>query len=160
MIEQRSGNLRTTIDPGLVEDDILLKGGEPRLHVYRKLATGYEAVAQRSLVRQGDRLQIRYVVSEDVYGAIVSIDGRMQLTQHLPVSSAAKSDQAVRLTRGREVALPQSYQLDDAPQFERFFFLTSAEPFLISEALTHLAGGQELPSRVESIQISTFEVRK
>jgi hypothetical protein len=108
--------------------------GTPHLVVHRQRGEASEPLAHGDLARKAELLQVSYVASGARYGVIVSIDGRGVVTLHLPEhgeSSAALSP------RGR-VALPHSYELDDAPGFERFFFITSAAPFRI-EAVTTAA---------------------
>src|SRR6185436_11941296 len=66
------------------------------------------------------------------YGAIVSIDGRGAVTLHLPRQGA----RATRLPEGGEtVLLDRAYELDDAPRWERFFFVTGEAPFEIEPLL-------------------------
>jgi hypothetical protein len=63
------------------------------------------------------------------------------------------------------VSLASAFELDDAPAFERFFFVTSPEPFavaVVTEAAARLgpsgAGGRlELPPSLEQ---STLLLRK
>ena len=62
------------------------------------------------------------------YGVIVSIDGRGHVTMHLPPAAIAPS----ALGREPTVLLDQAYELDDAPRWERFYFITGDEPFPIA----------------------------
>ena len=56
----------------------------------------------------------------------------------------------------KTTALPNAYALDDAPRFERFFFITSDEPIDVAQSLAAMralgddgaAGTLELPSNV------------
>ena len=56
-------------------------------------------------------------------GVIVSIDGNGAVTLHAPRDAATSS---VLEPEGATL-LPDAYELDDAPHFERFFFVTAAE---------------------------------
>jgi len=78
-----------------------------------------ELAAARAL----DRLQISYNARAHKYGLVASLDGRGVLTVH----SGERAP--IVLEDGGVVQLPHSYELDDAPDFERFFIVASTEPF-------------------------------
>ena len=99
--------------------------GPARLHVYRKAAKGVERLPDGAAVRAGDELQLAYVASGHRFGAVVSLDGAGRVTFHLPEGGG----RAVSLRASGEVTLPQSYQLDAAPRFERFLLVTGDVPF-------------------------------
>ena len=63
-----------------------IKGSEqePRLLVFRKLASGAERLQDGALARSGDLVQLAYRSGGLQYGAILSVDGRGTVTQHLP----------------------------------------------------------------------------
>ena len=88
-------------------------------------------LADGASVQAGDRLQLQYRAGDRGHGAIVSIDGRGVATLHFPSSPAAST----RLREGGLVALDHSYELDDAPAFERFVLVTADEPFSVATAL-------------------------
>ena len=48
------------------------------------VADGSEELQRGAVVRQGDEIRVGYRASGRAYGAILSIDGRGNLTQHLP----------------------------------------------------------------------------
>jgi hypothetical protein len=131
--------------PGQAQE-VRLKGGGAYLSVYRQTATGAEALAEEDLVAEGNNLQIGYVAGRSRYGAILSIDGRGVVTLHFP--SAAIDGQ--ELERGGEVLLPFSYTLDDAPGFERFFFVVSRRPFSVQRALEAARELAEEPQTAKS----------
>ncbi|MDE2832664.1 MAG: hypothetical protein OXN20_21310, partial [Gemmatimonadota bacterium] len=64
-------------------------------------------------------------------GVIVSVDGRGTVTRHLPASGTS----AVRLIQGDPVPLDYSYELDDAPKWERFYFLTADASFDVRDVV-------------------------
>ncbi|HEX8539626.1 MAG TPA: ActD-like protein, partial [Cystobacter sp.] len=64
-------------------------------------------------------------------GVIFSVDGRGTVTLHAP----ERGLDAMPLAPSGTHALPQAYALDDAPAFERFFFVTSDDPFSLEEVL-------------------------
>jgi hypothetical protein len=107
-----------------VSEGVRVKG-TPELLVYRKGSAGAELLADRGLVKPGDWLQIKYVPAGRSYGAIVSIDGRGAVTLHFPESPSGST----RLEGDKAAALEHAFELDDAPGFERFFFVTSRQGF-------------------------------
>jgi hypothetical protein len=113
------------------EDGTRVKGrAAPHLLVHRRTTSGAEVVAPGAPARPGDLLQLGYVAAPG-FGVIVSIDGRGGVTRHWP----AEGDEAGALTSGREVLLPESFRLDDAPSFERFILVTADRPFEVAPVL-------------------------
>jgi len=114
------GERRVDAPPGATER---AKGG-PQLVVYRFDGVTAERLEDGALVRQGDLIQLGYVAAGAQHGVILSVDGRGDVTLHYPTSqggpTALRSDGLRRLGR--------SYELDDAPDFERFFFVTADAP--------------------------------
>lgn len=107
-----------------VPDIIRLKGMEPGIFVFKKTAGEPLRLSDGAGTRAGDVLQLAYVSTERPYGIILSIDGRGVVTLHHPPNDAASQ----KLELNRRVFLENAYQLDDAPLFERFFFVSSASP--------------------------------
>ncbi len=109
-------------------DDTTIKGGsDASLVLYRKLAAGSETLKRGAVVRQGDEIRVGYRASGRAYGAILSIDGRGNLTQHLP----ATGEQAAGLQPSGTVLLDFAYELDDAPRWEAFYFVAADAPFAL-----------------------------
>jgi hypothetical protein len=104
-----------------------IKGG-PQLSIFREGQP--VALGEGDLAHEGDVLQIAVTHGGAPYGAVVSIDGRGSVTVH-----------ARRLTPEEgagTIVLDQALKLDDAPDFERFFLVTSAKPIPM-ETLTSAA---------------------
>lgn len=97
-----------------------LKGLSPYLTLHRKVDSGQEELTSGRHARQGDLIQLSYVAAGASYGAIVSVDGRGHTTLHFPTQINADPS----LESGGAIPLEQAYELDDAPHFERFFFVT------------------------------------
>lgn len=112
---------------------VRLKGAEPELLVYRSTADAGdpEALDDGSIAMAGDRLQITYNAGGRSYGAIVSIDGRGAVTLHYPLTASSEPV----LAPGGNHQLPYAYELDDAPEFERFYFVTADSTFSVTELL-------------------------
>jgi len=116
---------RTGAHPG----DTRVKGARPHLVVHRKRGTHAELLPRRARVAQGDQLQLSYVAASARYGVIFSIDGRGVVTVHFP----EEPGEDTALEQEGTVHLAHSYRLDDAPGFERFFFVTSRAPIDVRE---------------------------
>ncbi len=112
------------VDDPFRQDVTRIKGAPARIVVYRKKNNSAELLGNNSPVREKDLLQIAYYSAEDTHGIILSIDGRGTVTLHYP----APPSTSTRIERNREMLLPRSYELDDAPGFERFIFITSGKP--------------------------------
>jgi len=122
-------------------DGIRLKGAESRLVLHRQLK-GSDDQAERlregQAVAEGDVLQVSYIAAGASHGVIVSIDGRGITTLHYPPPQDPPT--STRLTQGAAIPLSSAYELDDAPSFERFFFVTSEGPApLNAEVVTRAA---------------------
>jgi hypothetical protein len=107
------------------------KGLLPQLIVHRQGAAEPERLADGAGATAGDVVQLSYVAAGQPYGAILSVDGRGAVTVHVPETGA----QSVPLAASGTHALPRAYELDDAPAFERFLFITSDTPFALDPVL-------------------------
>jgi anti-sigma factor RsiW len=107
------------------------KGLQPQLIVHRQGAAEPERLADGAGATAGDVVQLSYVAAGRPYGAILSVDGRGAVTVHVPETGA----QSVPLAASGTHALPRAYELDDAPAFERFLFITSDTPFALDPVL-------------------------
>lgn len=105
-------------------DTTRIKGLAPHLVVYRKRGEGVERLADGAKARVGDELQVAYVAARQAHGVVVSIDGAGAVTMHLSLSG-----QSAALNAPRETLLGESYRLDNAPAFERFFLVTAERAF-------------------------------
>ena len=124
---------RTAYEPGYRNgiETTRVKGDGNNLYIYRNKNSSVELISNGAPAREGDLLQIACRTSENSYGAVLSIDGRGAVTMHLP----ADGGRAVRLEPGKKLVLPKSYELDDAPHFERFFFITSKSSFSLDRIM-------------------------
>ena len=104
--------------------EITRQKGVPTLHVHKQARAGAEFLERGDVVEPGDVLQLSYAAAGAEFGAVVSVDGAGAITWHLP----RHGQRAVRLNTGT-VPLDHSYELDDAPDFERFVFITGPAPF-------------------------------
>jgi hypothetical protein len=140
-----------------------IKGLTPALAVYRRTAHGSETLADGAVARSGDLLRVGYRAAGKPYGVILSIDGRGSVTVHLPPNA----ERAAALKRDSTVLLDQAYELDDAPQWERFYFITGDTPFavapIVEAARTAAADHRSPPASLplpHGLDQSTFSVQK
>ncbi len=137
--------------PGGQAADIRLKGGAAHLNVYMKTDGGARLLEEGDRVTEGTTVQIGYVSGSKEYGVIVSIDGRGMVTLHFPPSPTA----GLQLEGQGEVLLPFAYTLDDAPDFERFFFVVSEKSF---SAATVLEAAEKLAEKPESAKSQDLDL--
>jgi len=137
--------LRQPVGP---DEDYRVKGGTSHLYLYKKTSGEASELASGSVVRPGDSVQIAYTSAAKLYGYILSIDGKGQVTQHLP----ERGDLAVALQGGKLKLLDYSYVLDDAPDFEVFLLLTSNEPFDGRQIRTAAAGLESEPDIARALE--------
>jgi hypothetical protein len=97
-------------------------GGPAELSLYLKGAA--DRLPDEAAVRAGDTVQVAYQAPEGRYGVIFSIDGRSAVTLHYPYGPGGET----RLVSGRTVPLDEAYTLDDAPDYEIFFFVVGDRP--------------------------------
>lgn len=105
--------------------------GPPEIFVFRKRPGGAEQLGPGAEVTKGDLLQLSYLARDALFGVIFSVDGRGVATLHSPRDEKGSTE----LVHIGETYLPYSYQLDDAPLFERFFFVTSHRPIDVQRVL-------------------------
>ncbi len=92
--------------------------GEPVLLVHRVVDAGTEQLEEGAVALEGDRIQLSIVPNGFDYGMVVSFDGNGEVTLHYPLSGTGRVEQAETV-----FSLPHSYQLDEAPDFERFILV-------------------------------------
>ena len=112
-------------------DESRAKGVGSRIYLYKKVGDNAVKLADSDSVSAGDIIQISYIASGAKYGAIVSVDGNGVVTQHYPEFGYTSAP----LETNGEIPLDYSYQLDDAPSFERFMLITGDKPFTVSGIL-------------------------
>ncbi|WP_164016281.1 ActD protein [Pyxidicoccus trucidator] len=123
--------------PAPVRSPIVWTGGErikgtPMLRVHRQQGAGEpEQLEDHARARRGDVLQLSYVSGGRPHGVLVSVDGRGAVTLHHPATLSSPT----ALTPGEAAPLGHAYELDDAPGFERFLFVTSEQPLDVASVL-------------------------
>jgi hypothetical protein len=139
-----------------------IKGLKPALAVFRKTADHSEALADGDVARAGDLIRLGYRAAGRRFGVILSLDGRGQVTVHLPRDGR----RAAPLGGGEVVLLDHAYELDDAPRWERFFFVTSETPFdlaAVVDVARHAPVGADPPAVLRlpsALEQSAFSLEK
>ena len=150
-----SNNINITDKPEIIN----IKGSTD-IKIHKQTESGQERLEGNSTVKENDRLQISYLTHTETHGIILSIDGRGYVTLHHPEALNAST----LLIKNEETYLLNSYKLDDAPEFERFFIVYSETSFSIEEIITAaevltknsdkgITGKLELPIKVEQSSI-------
>jgi hypothetical protein len=120
----------TVSENSRTEDYIGIKGGKPvspsapALQVFRRSHGAEQILRNGEAALAGDLLQLAYIPGGETHGVILSIDGKGSATLHFP----EKTDGSTALRNGRRIFLANAFELDRAPRFERFFFITAKEP--------------------------------
>ena len=140
-------------DPGpggrqVLTEGIRIKGEEgidlsrPQIIIYRKNGTTAEVLQNGDTALAGDLLQLAYVSAGKEFGMIFSLDGNGVITLHYP----AEPGGTTALGTDDKVLLANAYELDDAPDFERFFFVAAAQPIHVAAVLEQAAALRNSPS--------------
>ncbi|MCU0849019.1 MAG: hypothetical protein MUD12_14120 [Spirochaetes bacterium] len=108
-----------------------IKGLVTGIEIFRKNGSAAEVLGDGSPVRKGDLLQISYFSHDKKFGSVISIDGRGTAVLHYPMEGGRTT-----IFSGRKILLPNSYELDDAPRFERFFLVLSGKEFNAADVLS------------------------
>ena len=97
--------------------------GPAAIVLKRQRGTRAEPLAANAEVSEGDMIQVGYRAGDWTHGVLVSLDGAGAVTLHFPEDIGAST----ALQPGRTVIL-HGFELDDAPDFERFLLFTAHAP--------------------------------
>lgn len=124
---------------------------KPNLLIHRKTDDHIELLKNGARAKAGDLLQLAYTVPGEFYGVIFSIDGRGVVTLHFP----EEKSESTALKQDKKILLPHAYELDNAPGFERFFFITSKSAVNTAKILEKAESLAKNPdrARVENIEV-------
>ena len=124
-----------------------MKGMGSYLVAHKVSSSGLERLNAGGAAQAGDRLQLSVVGAVDQYAVVCSVDGNGQVTLHFPVNG-----ESTKLTESPS-NLPNSYELDDAPGFERFVLITSLSPLQADDILGKVRSMTTEPgARVEGLE--------
>lgn len=137
-------------------ETVRLKGDGPRVRAYRRRDNPkapdnpfIEALQEGATVRPGDVLQLGYS-SPTPHGALLSLDGRGAVTLLFP----ARATQPARLPKASGL-LDFAYELDDSPDFERFYLITADGPFELQPVMAALRAAVDASRRAGGRLIDT-----
>jgi len=158
-------SMTTSLVPDAPVDDsgvevVRIKGAEAEMFLYQKVDSGSNRLQPGDTVQVGDRIQIRYRAAEARYGFIFSLDGNGLVTRHMPL----QGKMAALLDTSGTVNLDFSYELDDAPRWEKFYFISSAEAFSLDGLITSLqdsfVSGKDTLDLPENLNQQVFVLNK
>ncbi|MBU1240934.1 hypothetical protein KKF84_06075 [Myxococcota bacterium] len=124
-------------NPGTVVGTTRIKGSDS-LMVFLKTSGSAVRLHDRQAVSAGDVIELQYR-SPLKHGVVLSVDGRGAVTLHFPRSPKQSTSLAQR-------PAPRAYELDDAPRFERFIFITSHGPLPVEALLKRARKAGDLMS--------------
>jgi len=124
-----------------------------QLLVFRKNKEDVEILDSGTQSNKGDLLQLAYVAAQKPFGIILSMDGRGEITLHFP----EKKDGSTELLMNKRSLLPHAIELDDAPYFERFFFITSRNKINVENVLRIAGDLAKNPDRVRESELDLPE---
>lgn len=134
-----------------------IKGGENSLFIYSDKTGENKLVNSGEVFTKGDRLQLTYFSTDWKFGTIISKDGNGVVTLHYP----GTINEPGHLILNTEAVLPYSYQLDDAKDFEEFYFIVSNSQFSIEEVLDIVDSGDlNLLEDMNLKVINSLEIKK
>jgi hypothetical protein len=128
---------RGDLTPRSAADSVRIKGPRraavagPYLNVYRSTDGMPERLDDGAAASRGDLIQLTYVADGGKHGVVLSIDGAGRVTLHWPETPAGST----LLKQKGETALLHAYELDAAPLYERFVFVTSDRPLDVERVL-------------------------
>ena len=111
-----------------------VKGAPSQLYLYRESITGSEHLRDGDHAWENDRILLQYQVTGPGFGAILSMDGRGAVTRHLP----EHAQMAMEMEPGPPRSLDYAYELDDAPDWEVFVFVTASQAFAVETVIRAL----------------------
>jgi hypothetical protein len=117
--------------------DTRIKGLDPQILLFRKTEAGSERLENGAIAKEHDLILMQYAAAGRAYGVIFSVDGRDSITRHAPL----KGSKPLQLQQEGPVSLDFSYELDDAPRWEKFYFVTSDSLFdldVVFKAAEHM----------------------
>lgn len=135
-----------------------VNAGKPHLIVHRKTNNTIEQLKTGERAKEGDLLQLAYVAAEESYGVIISIDGSGTVTLHFPDNKS----KSTALKQKKKILLPNAYELDNAPEFERFFFITSSSNINVKEILesAKALANDPLKAKTNNIEVDNTRLKQ
>ena len=121
--------------------------------LYRKKNSEIELLKNKNQAHAGDLLQVAYIPAGKTNGVIFSTDGSGIVTLHFPADKSAPS----HLKKEKKILLSSSYELDDAPDFERFFFITAMKEIDVEDIIKKAEALAASPASAKSASLELSE---
>lgn len=121
-------------DEGTRVLDFQHKGDARPLLIYEKVFIGQKLLHDGDRLPSGSTIQFDFKAENCSHGIISSLDGRGGISWHFPAE--VPGDQ--KLDKGSQKPLAKSFKLDEAPAFERFYFIRAHAPIPVEEVLKSL----------------------
>jgi hypothetical protein len=121
--------------------------------IYKKSNSEIALLNNGDQVKAGDLLQLAYIPAGKRYGVIFSIDGNGVVILHYPEK---KNDSSI-LKQEKKNLLSSAYELDNAPDFERFFFITAMEEIDVQSVIKKAEELALLPASVKTARLELPE---
>jgi len=122
---------------------------KPHIMIHRKMDSDTVLLRSGDRAKEGDLLQIAYSPAGQSYGVIFSIDGNGLVTLHFPQNRTDSTLLQPRVS----VLLRSAYELDDAPQFERFFFITAQTQISVESILDKANSLAQNPEKAKTTKL-------
>ena len=117
-----------TMPIATMSTDVRLKGDGPALRIFRMAGDQPERMTNGAHVKPNDVVQVAFETGGAAHLVIVSVDGAHHTTLHWPLDGNSAVPQGLK-------AVPQAFELDNAPGFERFFLVTAASPISATDVM-------------------------
>lgn len=115
-----------------------IKGPALRLQVWRMTGRDQQLLEDGDTVSAGDLVQAKFGTSTTGYGTVFTVDGRKKVTLLHPTAP----DGETRIEPGALRPTSFAYELDDAPDFERVFFVVCDAPIDVRALTDRVAAGE------------------
>lgn len=127
------------------QEDSLTYFDSPRLEITRmEKKVSLNQLHQGDILAENDEIMLKYSAKGRKYGMIFSIDGTGFVSLHYP--STAEDEPILNNSAGSP--LDYALQIDNAPSFEKFYFVTSIDLFEPDTILNIARLSAEYPARV------------
>lgn len=111
--------------------------GDAAIVLQRQQGTRAENLLAGATVSEGDTIQVSYRSGGWTHGVLVSLDGAGEVTLHFPETQGAS-------TELRAQATLHAFELDDAPDYEHFYFFTDTQPLDVAAVMDRVRGRPSL----------------
>lgn len=141
------------VDVTTAKGPVKIDMNQTQLLVHRNVNNKVELLRDGTSGKAGDLLQLGYLSVSQPYGVIFSIDGCGGVTLHYPEDK----NRPASLVLNKKIVLPEAIELDNAPGFERFFFITSDTPLDVEKILKD---AKALAADIEAAKAKNLDLPK